>query len=264
MAKKFDMNKMLRGKSLGDAAHDLESAEPATAEAVDDLLRNPRKEKVVRAVAAIRRDTRLSDGSRASLLESLRGQFADLFNFGNCPDDYETLKLEAVFLGELTQYSFLLMGQRLMKIRDEELYQADGYPDFKTFVEKELTISRSTAYNYIDLVAVFGVQALGHENSPDPAKLIPLLPILKSDKKGIPGEKLKNRIFEDAKVKTFREMQEEAKDLKIKYGLAKAPVEVDRMEKAFGSLLAALPEKLTAKDKKKIADYIAQLKQLLK
>ncbi|HNR90547.1 MAG TPA: hypothetical protein PKM65_19580 [Spirochaetota bacterium] len=264
MAKTFDKSKMLRGKSLGGAALEIENISDETVDAMDDLFANPRKDTVVRAVAAVKRDARLAEGDRRALLDGLRGQFAGLFNFDNCPEDYESLKLESVFLSELTQYSFLLMGQRLMKIRDGELYRADGYADFKAFVTQELKISRSTAYNYIDLVSVFGVQTFGRADAPDPSKLIPLIPILKSDKKGIPGERLKARFIEEAKSKSAREIQDEAKDLKVKYGLAKAPEDVDRMERAFSSLLAAVPEKLTARDKKKIGEYIARLRKLLK
>lgn len=263
MAKNFDITKMKRGKSLAEAAQSIENISEETIESIDALLVNPRKENVTRTLAAVNRDDRLKDTDKKMLVDTLRGQFADLFNFNNCPDDYETLKLESLFLSELTQFSFLLLGQRLKKIRDNELYRQDGYDDFKTFVSEVIKIARSTAYNYIDLISVFGVQTFGHDNAPDPSKLIPLLPIFKTNRDDIPEEKLKNRFIEEAKTKSARDIQEEAKKLKIKYGLAKEAEDIDRLDKAFNGLMGAIPDKLTAVDKKRIKSYINKLNSLL-
>lgn len=263
MAKNFDMTKMKRGKSLAEAAQNIEDISEDTTESIEALLGSPRKENVTRTLAAIKRDDRLKDADKQMLIDTLRGQFADLFNFKNCPEDYETLKLESLFLSELTQFSFLLLGQRLKKIRDNELYRQDGYDDFKTFVAQEIKIARSTAYNYIDLISVFGVQTFGHDDSPDPSKLIPLLPIFKTNREDIPEEKLKNRFIEEAKTKSARDIQDEAKKLKIKYGLAKEPEDIDRLDKAFNGLMGAIPDKLTSADKKRIKAYINKLSALL-
>lgn len=264
MAKKFDMTKLKRGKDLGDAAYDIENISDNTVDALDDLFGSPRKEALTRAVVAVKKDTQLKDADKTKLISLLRSQFIDLFNFKNCPEDYETLKLESVFLSELTQQSFLLLGQRLMKIRDNQLYRIDGYNDFKAFVEEEIKISRSTAYNYIDLVSLFGVQTFGHKNSPDASKLIPLIPILKSNREDIPSEKIKSQFLESAKTKSAREMKDDAQKIKIKYGLASEAEEIDRIDKAFNSLMNSLPEKLAAADKKKIRNYINKLNALLK
>jgi len=263
MAKKFDMNKMMRGKSLSDAADNIENMTEETAESLEDLLAEPRKDKVTKAVVAIRRDALLPDADKKTLIDALRAQFSGLFNLKNCPDDYESLKHESIFLSELTQVSFLLLGQRLMKIRDNELYRIDGYDDFKTFVTEEVKIARSTAYNYIDLVSVFGVQTFGRANAPDPSKLIPLLPLLKSKNENIPVDKIKSQFVKEAQNHSARDIKEKAQELKVKYGLAKEPEEVDRLERAFNSLVSALPDKLTASDKKKIRKYIDHLNSLL-
>ncbi len=263
MAKKFDIIKMKRGKSLSEAAQNISSMDEETSQSIENLILEPRKGNVNNALVAINRDQTLSKSNKKILIDSLREQFADLFNFNNCPDDYETLKVELLFLSELTQVSFLLLGQRLMKIRDNELYRNDGYSDFKSFVTNEIKISRSTAYNYIDLVSVFGVQTFGHVDSPDPSKLIPLLSILKSGREEIPCEMIKSQFIEEARTKSARDIKEDAKQLKIKYGLLDTPEHTDPFDRAFNSLLNVFPSKLSALDKKKIRNYIKQLNSLL-
>lgn len=263
MAKTFDLTKMKRGKSLSEAAENIENMSEETGASIDELIESPRKENVVKTLAAIRRDPLLQVGEKAELLTSLRSQFAGMFSLDNCPDDYESLKLEAIFLSDLTQASFVLLGQRLLKIRDDELYIADGYKDFKSFVEKEIKIARSTAYNYIDLVSVFGVQTFGHEGAPDPSKLIPLLPVLKSKNDDIPTDKIKSQYIEKAKTESARDLKDDIKQLKIQYGLAKEPEDIDRLDRAFNILLTAIPSKLNAVDKKKIRNYIKKLNSLL-
>jgi hypothetical protein len=263
MAKTFDLSKMKRGKSLSEAAENIENMSDETALSITELLENPRKENVTKSLSAIRRDPVMQAGEKAGLLTVLRSQFADMFNLDNCPDDYESLKLESIFLSDLTQASFVLLGQRLLKIRDNELYTADGYSDFKTFVEKEIKIARSTAYNYIDLVSVFGVQTFGHDDAPDPSKLIPLLPVLKSKSDGIPVDKIKSQFIERAKTESARDLKDDIKQLKIQYGLAKEPEEIDRLDRAFDSLMSEFPEKLTSIEKKKVRLYIKRLNFLL-
>ena len=51
-------------------------------------------------------------------------------------------------------------------------------------------------------------------------------------------------------------------DNKIKYGLAKEPEDIDRLDKAFNGLMGAIPEKLTVADKKRIKSYINKLSSL--
>ena len=224
MAKNFDITKMKRGKDLSDVAAQLEDISEDTMKVIENVTENPVKEMVTKAVLTINKDTRLSETNKDLLLQTLREQYAELFNFDNCPEDYETLKIEAKFLSELSQYSFLLLGQRLLKIRDNEFYKIDGYNDFKSFIAGEIRIARSTAYYYIDLITFFGVQTFGHEGSPDPSKLISVLPLLKSNNEGIPKEKLKKHFIKESKNKSAREIQDETKKLKIQYGLSKEKV----------------------------------------
>jgi len=224
MAKNFDITKMKRGKNLSDIASRLEDISGDTIEVLGKVTENPVKEMVTKAVVTINRDTRLSETNKNILLETLREQYSELFNFNNCPDDYETLKVEAKFLSELSQHSFLLLGQRLLKIRDNAFYKIDGYADFKSFIAGEIRIARSTAYYYIDLITFFGVQTFGHEGSPDPSKLVSVLPLLKSSNEDIPKEKLKKHFIKESKNKSAREIQDETKKLKIQYGLSKEKV----------------------------------------
>lgn len=221
MAKNFDLTKMKRGKDLSEVASRLEDISEDTIEVINKIIENPVKEMVTKAVVTINKDTRLSESNKNRLLETLRIQYSELFNFNNCPEDYETLKVEAKFLSELSQHSFLLLGQRLLKIRDNAFYKIDGYADFKSFIAGEIKIARSTAYYYIDLITFFGVQTFGHEGSPDPSKLISVLPLLKSNNEDIPKEKLKKHFIKETKNKSAREIQEETKQLKIQYGITK-------------------------------------------
>ncbi len=260
MAKNFDLTKMKRGKDLSEIASRLEDISEDTIEVINKVIENPVKEMVTKAVVTINNDTRLSETNKNKLLETLRIQYSELFNFDNCPEDYETLKVEAKFLSELTQYSFLVLGQRLLKIRDTALYKIDGYENFKSFIEGEIKIARSTAYNYIDLITFFGVQTFGHEGSPDPSKLISVLPLLRSNNEGIPKEKLKKHFINETKNKTAKEIQEETKQLKIEYGITKEKaVENNEREKPDNEL-----DKYKLKVKKKITYQIDLLESYIK
>ncbi len=121
------------------------------------------------------------------------------------------------------------MAQRLYTIKTRELYKKDNHPDFKTFIEKEMNIGRRTAYNYIDIIEIFGVQALAHEKNLEFSKLIPIIPVLRKasiseDEKEI----MKINFIEKAKNKSFRDITKDAKSLKRKYGLEKVIPEDDK------------------------------------
>ena len=104
------------------------------------------------------------------------------------------------------------------------------------FVTEEVKIARSTAYNYIDLVSVFGVQTFGRANAPDPSKLIPLLPLLKSKNENIPVDKIKSQFVKEAQNHSARDIKEKAQELKVKYGLAKAAEGKQKPEVDFKQL----------------------------
>jgi len=154
------------------------------------------------------------------------------------------------------------MAQRLMKIRDEKLYEQGGYTDFRNFIDSELTIQRSTVYNYIDLINYFGVQTFGHDQNLEPSKLIPALPLLKSENSEIPKEEIKERFIADSKLHSAREMKKEADELKVKYSLTKEK-ELN-LTSAVTSFLSKLPEVLSAKQREDLKYLLEQLKNKLK
>lgn len=179
------------------------------------------KENIEAAIESIKGDKKLDEKNKEIILDKLRLEYIEMFNFDNCPVEYQELKKEAKFLAGITQYSFLLMAQRLKKIKDGELYKVDGYGDFKEFIEKEINISRGTAYKYIDIFTYFGVSLGRHdEEDIEYTKLVPVIPLMKStniqdDEK----ESIKNKFISELKEKSKNEMETEAKELKMKYGI---------------------------------------------
>jgi hypothetical protein len=182
------------------------------------------------------------------------------FSFDNCPTDYDRLKAEAKVLAESSANSFLLLAQRLLTIREGKLYQTEDYKTFKEFIAAEIKIAERTAYNYIDLLQCFGISTFKNNTKLEHSKLIPAIPLLNSDAVPVVDKKdLKAQLIRDAKTKSAREINEEVKDLKIKYGLTEVKEEVDKLDAAFERLVAQLPEKLTSVDKTKIKRYIKKL-----
>ncbi len=254
MAKTFDIDKVRRGKSLSEKVKNLEM-EAETQEIIKAVETKP---DVDSALEAISKDSKLSDKDKKYLSELIMSEFVDLFNFDNCPDDYETLKKEAKFFAGLTQYSFLLMAQRVMKIRDEKLYQQDGYLDFKSFVENELPINRQSAYNYISILECFGVQLVGHGNDLEYSKLLPFVPIIRTNNPKVSSEAVKKGFIEDAKNKTKKEMVREAEELKFKLGIVKEK-KGEYIDRLFMGAIHKLPDELSAKDVLRIQGIISDL-----
>lgn len=96
------------------------------------------------------------------------------FTSENAPSSYKELKKEVKFLEKIHAQSFVILAHRLKKIRDNELYKKDGYDDFKSFIENELEVGRTSVYNYISILEVFGVQTFERE-----VKISNLITILK-------------------------------------------------------------------------------------
>jgi hypothetical protein len=190
-----------------------------TRKALKNLIDNPSKDKLEDSLGMVEKDTYLTVSDKEVIIEKMKHDFIGLFSFDNCPDDYEDLKREAKFLAGITQYSFVLMAQRLKKIRDGRLFTKDGYHDFKTFIEKEMPVNRSSSYNYINLIECFGVQALGHDDI-DYSKLIPVIPLLKSNQLSIPKDEIKYQFLNKAKSESFREIVNDVKVLKKEYGFS--------------------------------------------
>ncbi len=260
MAKKFDIEKMQRGKSLSEIAQKIEKMEDETKAVLFSADKNPTKENIITAMNVLEKDTAIDDVSRNKLIDKLKYDYSRLFSFNNCPDDYESLKNEAKFLAGMTQISFILMAQRLMKIRDRELYKVDGYNDFKSFIDSELKIAKRTVYDYIDIISCFGVRLTALEENIEYSKLSPVIPLLKSNNPDIPKEDLKSQFLREIKIKSQRELREQAKELKVKYGLLNEK-ELNDVNKIFRFVKINMPSKLNEVEKKTIDEMIAFLKR---
>lgn len=240
-----------------------------TKQAVQDLIDNPDEKKFEKAIEAVKNDDLLPIPSKEAAIkilyemDEIKDIFLKRFNFDNCPEDYDSLKKEVKFLAGINQYSFILMAQRLKVIRDKELFIKDGYSDFKEFIEKELPIVRQSVYNYISLVECFGVQALGQgDDNIEYSKLFAFVPLLKSDNSKINKAALIKKLFLELKQKSFRELQEEAKELKIKYGLTKITTSNDS-NSDLDKIYKKIKLNINNYDKNKIQELINNLQNLL-
>jgi hypothetical protein len=230
--KKFNKDQLSRGKSILNPDDNF-NPDDFTYDVITEFENNPRKENLPKVIEVIEMDSSLPAIQKEILITRLKADFVTLFGFNNIPDDYKSLKNEAKFLSDITQYSFASLAVRLKKIRDNELYKEDNYSDFKSFIDKELSINRTTAYNYIDLVTIFGVQTFEHVS--EPSKLISALPLLKSanTNKDIPLAKIKKDIIKQSQTMSARELNEHIKGLKVEYGFRKADSE-KLVEKSTG------------------------------
>ena len=69
------------------------------------------------------------------------------------------------------------IGAMLTEIHDTKLYKNGNHKSFNAFINEELPISRRTAYNYMDLSRIFGVEAFNDNPGVAPGKLICALSI---------------------------------------------------------------------------------------
>jgi len=237
--KKFNKDQLSRGKSILNPDDNF-NPDDFTYDVITEFESNPRKENLPKVIEVIEKDSSLPAIQKEVLITRLKADFVTLFGFDNIPDDYRSLKNESKFLSDITQYSFASLAVRLKKIRDNELYKEDNYPDFKSFIDKELSINRTTAYNYIDLVTIFGVQTFEHVT--EPSKLISALPLLKSANanKDIPLAKLKKDIIKQSQTMSARELNEHIKGLKIEYGFSKS--DPDKHVKTSAAGVLQLPD----------------------
>ena len=225
--------------------------EDETKEALKDLNENTNKQEIIQIKERIKNDKIMSDEDKNILVENLRDKYQELFNFENCPNDYLSLKEEAKFLAGMTQYSFILMAQRLQAIKLGELYKEDGYSDFKSFIESELEVSRQTVYKYIDILSFFGVATLRHEDI-DYSKLIPIIPVLRNDSITTEEkETIKKEFIEKAKTESAREINKDVKELKIRYGMEKKVDEEDKEIKKIKDFIEYLKKKSKTHDGEK-------------
>ena len=263
--KKFETSDLERGKSLLDIANSIENIDDSIKDILIETETKPSKENINQAITLINNSDNLSLSNKKDLLDNIKLNYIKIFNFNNCPDDYESLKSEAKFLSGITQYSFLLMAQRLQKIRDMELYQKDGYKDFKSFIEKELDIARTTVYCYIDVYSLFysGVQSTEHETNTQFSKLFPVIPLLKTKNEKIPKAKIKERFLSEIRSKSEKDIKEEAKELKIQYGLIK-PTDNKNRRKSNNQIILQVVKTIRNKIKKIKAEEIDYLMSELK
>ncbi|MBP7552835.1 MAG: hypothetical protein KA885_05360 [Spirochaetes bacterium] len=237
-----------------------------TREIIKKVEAEPKKENIDKAIIQITNDDTLNNENKYVILDELKNRYISLFNFNNCPDDYETLKAEAKFLSGMTQYSFLLMAQRLLKIKTKQLYIKEGYKDFKNFIENEMTISRTTVYCYMDVYSLFfdGVQLTEHDTDIEFSKLFSVIPLLKANIEDSQKKEIRGRFLSEVKDKSEKEIKEETKELKIKYGLFKQKTDSKtKLDKLFSNVFKNIPADLEDSDKLKLRSYIEKLQGLL-
>ncbi len=144
----------------------------------------------------------------------------------------QELEEHAQFFYNQGSQNYILMGFTLKAIRDKNLWNKEKYGTFQNYLENELKIVKSTAYNYIDLVECFEVQTFGLLTNA--SKLLPFIPIMKSDKIDISIKKeLENKLSKEIKIKSARELLEEAKQKKIEYGLSEEKPEINEKEQTI-------------------------------
>lgn len=237
--KKFNLNK--RSRPMSEVVAEFEG-KTETVDAVDIFEKNPTKENIDKAVEAVKKDTSITI-SKDELMGVLQALFVETFSSNIIPASYKDLKEEAKYLADLHQVSGLYMAQRLKVIRDRELFKEDGYLDFKSFIESELSITKKSVYNYIDIVEQFieckrlhskeEMNKLSHNKS----KLIAYMPLLKSDKLSDKDkDKLRDDVLKKVETRSFRDLTADAKELKLEYGLTKPKSAVSKDK----SLVSAL------------------------
>jgi len=239
-------------EDITSIANEIETINNVVKEQIKETEKNPTKENIKKTIEKINQDELLSEKDKKKIIELIAKKYIEIFNFDNCPEDYESLKEEAKFLSTMTQYSFVLMAQRLKKIKDNKMYEKDGYPDFKRFVENEMPISRQTAYKYIDIITFFDVAPGRHEVF-DYTKLNPFIPLLRAENNEIPKDEIRKQSIKELKIKTKREMEEEARELKVKYGLIREKEEVKLIDKIKGEI-----EKLSREEKLLLKEFVSK------
>ncbi len=150
--------------------------------------------------------------------------------FEDIPEDYQTLKTEAAYLGKLSGHAFLLMAQRLQKIKDLSLYKEDGYRSFKAFVDAEIHMDHSTVYSYMDILEAFGHESLLAVPELEYTKLRPAIPLLKSRGAGVPKAKIRKQFIAKARTSTRKEIAQTAAKLKAQYGLTPTRSSAEALE----------------------------------
>jgi len=242
-----------------------------TRESISQLINEPSKNNLDIALQQISNDKIIGNQRKIELLDKLKIKYVELLNFDNCPDDYDTLKHEIIFLYGVSHYSFLLMAQRLLKIREDKLYLSEIdengnkiYLSFENFITNGLKISKTVAYESMNVYECFGVRLTELGNDIEYTKLVPIVPLLKSINSEIPKEEIKEKYLKEIKNKSQNEIRKEAKELKIKYGLLKRNLIItDEYDKIFNPLYKKLNEKISDEDIEKIEEHISRIKNII-
>jgi len=236
-----------------------------TLNAISDFEKKPTIENMQIVRQVLTTDPVISIGDREHLMNWFETGYFDFF-WTAVPDDLASLKKEAILFKNLTENSFYLMAVRLKKIRDGHLYTEDGYSDFKAFVENEIKINKSTAYKYINVIEVFGVEALQLEYS----KISLGVGLLRD--RHIPEgkkEEIKEYILKEAKDSSYKEMQGKVEKIRSRYALKikedkKADItESNYFKDIFTEISKFKGNNYSSSEKKYISRLIDHLKKML-
>jgi hypothetical protein len=102
-------------------ADEIDNIADTSKQAIFELVTTPSQSAVMKVKETVEKDELLRESDKQLILKRLQEDYLSVFSFDNCPENYEDLKNEVKFLSKLSKHSFLIMAQRLLKIRDEEL-----------------------------------------------------------------------------------------------------------------------------------------------
>ncbi len=269
MRKESSMAKNIGYKGRGNLGESATEIDRVKEESQEKIKENPTTETYNIIARDVAQNTSLTSEEKKIILTEIESQLVYLLTT-KCPEDYEDLKNEAKALSKMSQVSFILMAQRLKIIKEKGLYEKGGYPDFRTFIEKELPIAKTTVYCYIDIIHYFGVQTselhdmLEKRESMNYSKLFPIIPLLKQEDSVIPAEEkndIKTKYLQEIKSKSARKIKEEAHALKLKYKILKTS-RLDQEESFLSNfiiMVERMPDILSQSDIKKLEDLRSNL-----
>lgn len=247
---------------LADGIRNKGEMSEETYKSINGLTGQTTKESVIEVTEIIKSDDKIPVEKRNELIEKIQHDYINLFNFNNCPEDYNSLKKEVKFFSGMLKYNFFLLAHRLIKIRNDKLYEKDGYTNFKDFIENELNVSKATVYKYMDIISSFGVSLArldsDYENV-EYTKLMPIIPLLKANNDDIPKEEIKNQFLNNIKEKSRRELREEATRLKIQYGVINDSHNDNKFINLVDYFYKKIPTSLNKKEIDKIKELIHKL-----
>ena len=253
------------------------SASQNTITAVETMIKAPSNESIYIAKEAIDNDDNINLLDKTHILkqmfeiEDIKIIFINNYNFNNCPNDYDTLKKQAKFFAGLSQYSFMLMAQRLAIIQENELYKIQ-YSTFDDFIKSELSISIASVYFHINIFNYLKVSpgrlfSYVIEHEIEYTKIKPFLPILRFNTKyhkkldNPDNISLINKIFDLIDNKSRNELDEYAYNLKIEKGLVRQEKVTPMISKEFDKLHKSIIKK--AYNKETIQSMIVELQKLI-